>query len=129
VSPLDAARAHLDKAREFLQAAEVNHELELYNAASSNAIISGIISGINSKDAICLRLTGRTNKQDNHHEARAELRAAGPAGLALESTFHRLLKLKPKSQYRQTSVSANDAAKAVEWATRMLDVAQELVSG
>jgi hypothetical protein len=125
VSPLDAARAHLDKAREFLQAAEVNHELELYNAASSNAIISGI----NSKDAICLRLTGRTNKQDNHDEARAELRAAGPAGLALESTFHRLLKLKPKSQYRQTSVSANDAAKAVEWATRMLDVAQELVSG
>jgi hypothetical protein len=125
VSPLDAARAHLDKAREFLQAAEVNHELELYNAATSNAIISGI----NSKDSICLRLTGHTNKQDDHDEGRAELRGAGPAGQALESTFHRLLKLKPKSQYRQTSLSTSDAAKAVQWATRMLDAAQEVVSG
>ena len=125
MSALADARAHLDKAREFLEAAEVNHELELYNAATSNAVTSGI----NSKDAICLKLTGLTNKADNHDEARAEIRGAGPAGRALEPTFHRLLKLKPKSQYRHTSVSASDAAKAVEWATRMLDVAQEVVSG
>lgn len=125
MSALDDARAHLDKAREFLEAAAVNQELELYNAATSNAVTSGI----NSKDAICLTLTGLTNKADNHDEARAEIRGAGPAGRALEPTFHRLLKLKPKSQYRLTSVSASDTAKAVEWATRMLDVAQEVVSG
>lgn len=51
---LDEARAHLAKAREFLTAAELNLDLDLFNAATSNAVISGI----NSKDAICLRLTG-----------------------------------------------------------------------
>lgn len=125
MTALDDARAHLGKAREFLEAAEVNHELQLYNAATSNAVTSGI----NSKDAICLTLTGRTSRADNHDKARAEIRAAGPAGQALEPTFHRLLKLKPKAQYQQTSVSVSDCAKAVEWATRMLDVAQEVVSG
>ncbi len=124
MSALENARGHLDQAREFLTAAEVNHELALFNAATSNAVTSGI----NSKDAICLKLSGHTSKTDNHDEARAEIRAAGPAGRALESTFHRLLKLKPKSQYQRTSVSASDSAKAVEWATRMLDVAQEVVS-
>jgi hypothetical protein len=63
----------------FLEAAQVNHDLGRSHAAASDAVISGI----NSKDAICLRLTGRTRKSDNHAEAVAELKAAGPAGTAL----------------------------------------------
>lgn len=125
MSALTSARAHLAKAREFLEAAEVNRELELYNAATSNAVTSGI----NSKDAICLTLTGRTDKGDNHDGARAELRDAGPAGRALEPTFGRLLRLKPKAQYQQASVAGSDADKAVEWATRLFDGAQEVVTG
>jgi len=125
VSALTSARAHLAKAREFLEAAEVNRDLELYNAATANAVTSGI----NSKDAICLALTGRTDKGDNHEEARAELREAGPAGRALGPTLGRLLRLKPKAQYLQASVAASEALKAVEWATRLLDGAQEVVSG
>jgi len=121
---MDSARAHLAKAREFLEAAEANHALGLYNAAASNAATSGI----NSKDAICLKLVGRTNKSDNHDEARAELRAAGPAGRALEPTLGRLLRLKPKAQYQESSLAASDARKAVEWATRLLDGAQQVVS-
>jgi hypothetical protein len=73
---LDDARAHLAKAREFLEAAELTNDLGLFNAAASSAVTSGI----NSKDAICLTLTGRTRKADNHLEAVAELKAAGPAG-------------------------------------------------
>ena len=125
MNELDAARAHLAKAREFLEAAEATHDLELYNAATSNAVTSGI----NSKDAICLKLAGRTSKVDNHDAARAELRAVGPAGRALEPTFARLLRLKPKAQYQQTSVTASDAAKAIAWATRLFDRTQEIVSG
>jgi len=87
------ARAHLSKAREFLEAAEVNRDLELFNAATSAAVISGI----NSKDAIC-------------------------------TTLSRLLKLKTKSQYQPVSVAAADATKAVEWATRLLEGADEVVS-
>ena len=124
MSALTSAQAHPAKAREFLEAAEVNRELQLYNAATSNAVTSGI----NSKDAICLTLTGRTDKGDNHDEARAELRDAGPSGRALEPTLGRLLRLKPKAQHQQASVAGSDADKAVEWATRLFDGAQEVVT-
>lgn len=125
MSALADARAHLLKAREFLEAAEFNYDLELYNAATSNSVTSGI----NSKDAICLRLTGRTGKTENHQEARAELRAAGPAGRELEPTLTRLLQLKPKSQYQSAPVSAADAAKAVDWAARMVAGATAVIRG
>jgi len=124
MSALEDARAHLAKAREFLQAAQFNLDLELFNAATSDAVISGI----NSNDAICLRLTGTTRKADNHNEAVAELKAAGPAGAALAPTFSRLLKLKTKSQYQSASVAKADANKAIEWATRMLEGAEAVVT-
>jgi hypothetical protein len=124
VTPLDDARAHLAKAREFLEAARVNHDLGLDSAATSDAVISGI----NSKDAICLRLTGRTRKSDNHAEAVTELKAAGPAGTAVAPTLSRLLKLKTKSQYQLESISAADAARAIEWATRLVEGAETVVS-
>lgn len=121
---LDDARAHLAKAREFLEAARLNADLSLFNAAASAAVISGI----NSKDAVCLRLTGATRKADGHAEAVAELKAAGPAGAALAPTLSRLLKLKTRSQYQSASVAAADAAKAVGWAARLLEGAETVVS-
>ncbi len=90
------AKAHLDKAREFLESARDEYDYERYNAAVSSAVVSGI----NSKDAICLKTTGRTNKSENHNEALRELRSSGPDGASLEVTFRRLLGLKPKSQYQ-----------------------------
>ena len=72
MSARSAAQTHVTKAREFLEAAEWNLEGELYNAAASNAVTSGI----NCKDAICLVLTGRSAKSDQHTAAVAELRAA-----------------------------------------------------
>jgi hypothetical protein len=124
MTALEVARSHLAKAREFLEAARFNLDSELHNAATSDAVISGI----NSKDAICLRLTGTTRKADSHNEAVAELRAAGPAGAALAPTLSRLLRLKTKSQYQSASVSATDSNKAVEWAARLLDGAEQVVS-
>jgi predicted Zn-dependent protease len=91
----EEAQLHLAKAREFLEAAEGSRDRKLYNAATSDAIISAI----NSKDAICLALTGRTSKSDNHADAVPELKRAGPAGADLSPTLNRLLKLKTKSQY------------------------------
>ncbi|GAA1609241.1 hypothetical protein GCM10009789_74650 [Kribbella sancticallisti] len=122
MTALDDARAHLTKAREFLEAAELTNDLGLYNAAASNAVTSGI----NSKDAICLTLTGRTHKADNHAEAVAELKAAGSAGRESGSTFSRLLRLKSKSQYQSESVSPTDAAKSIEWASRLLETARSV---
>jgi uncharacterized protein (UPF0332 family) len=125
VTALDEARAHLAKAREFLEAADLTNDLQLYNAAASNAVTSGI----NSKDAICLALTGRTKKSDNHAEAIAELKGAGSAGRDSSTTLSRLLRLKSKSQYQAASVSAADAAKSIDWAARLFETAQTVASG
>ncbi|WP_432881804.1 HEPN domain-containing protein [Kribbella sp. CA-245084] len=124
MTALDEARAHLAKAREFLEAADLTNDLQLYNAAASNAVTSGI----NSKDAICLTLTGRTKKSDNHAEAIAELKGAGSAGRDSSATLARLLRLKSKSQYQVASVSAADAAKSIDWATRLFETAKSVVS-
>ena len=124
MSALNDARAHLAKAREFLEVAELSRDLDLYNAATSDAVISGI----NSKDAICLALSGMTRKADAHEDAVAELKAAGPAAAGLASTLSRLLKLKTKSQYQARSVSAADTNRAVDWATRLLESAEDIVS-
>lgn len=95
----------------------------LDNAAASDAVISAI----NSKDAICLALTGRTGKSDNHAQAVDELRRSGPVGAELASTLSRLFNLKTWSQYASRSVSAADARKAVEWASRMHTTAERVV--
>lgn len=123
MSALSDARAHLRKAREFLEAAELNMECDLYNAATSSAVTSGI----NAKDAICLALTGKTGKSDNHSDAVVELRAAGPATKSLATTLGRLLKLKNKSQYQTLDVARADAAKALEWATALVEGAAGIV--
>ncbi|NYD86373.1 HEPN domain-containing protein [Cellulomonas oligotrophica] len=115
------ALKHLSKAREFLDAADLELHMELHTAAASSAVLAGI----NAKDAICLRLTGRTGKSDDHRAAVPELAAAGPSGKALESTFRRLLGLKTAAQYQAAPISRTDATKAVEWATRMVDAARD----
>ena len=104
------------------RAARLEAERDLYTAAASSAVLAGI----NAKDAICLRLTGRTSKADAHRSAVSELAAAGPAGKALEPTFRRLLGLKTAAQYQSAPISRTDATKAVDWATRMVDTAADL---
>ena len=56
MTPSNDAKAHLAKSQEFLASAEDNLALGRLNAATSDAVISGI----DAKDAICLKLTGRT---------------------------------------------------------------------
>ena len=123
MTALQAAKEHLAKAREFLEVAELSHDLDLYNAAASNAVTSGL----NCKDAICLTVTGRSDKNDNHNQAIAELKTSGSVGNGLATTFSRLLKLESKAQYQSESISATDAAKAVDWAAKMLDSARSVV--
>ncbi len=121
---LSDAKAHLDKAREFLESARDEYDFDRYNATVSAAVISGI----NSKDAICLKITRETNKSENHNEAVRELAKSGPDGKSLEATFRRLLVLKPKSQYQATPISAASERDAVNWAQKMYDKAVVVVS-
>jgi hypothetical protein len=96
--------------------------MKLHTAATSSAVLAGI----NAKDAICLQLTGRTAKSEDHRAAVPELAAAGPAGKALESTFRRLVGLETAAQYQAAPIGRTDATKAVEWATRMVEAARDV---
>jgi tRNA A37 threonylcarbamoyladenosine synthetase subunit TsaC/SUA5/YrdC len=120
---LDDARSHLIKAEEFLAAASANLTAERFNAATSDAVVSGI----NSKDAICLKLTGRTAKTDNHHSAVAELKGSGREGADLAPTLDRLLKLKTRSQYQTISVARSDAENATRWAEKLEVEARRII--
>ncbi|RZU19324.1 hypothetical protein EV645_1535 [Kribbella rubisoli] len=70
----------------------------------------------------------RTKKSDNHAEAVAELKGAGSAGRDSSATLSRLSRRKSKSQYQAGSVSAADAAKSIDWATRLFETAKSVVS-
>ncbi len=120
---LDDARSHLIKAAEFLAAARANLTADRFNAATSDAVVSGI----NSKDAICLKLTGRTAQTDNHHSAVAELKGSGREGADLAPTLDRLLKLKTRSQYQTISVARSDAENAARWAEKLEDGARRII--
>ena len=108
-----------------LAAARLGLEAGLPNATASNAVLSGI----NSKDSICLALTGRTSKSQSHLQAVDELRRAGRGGRNVAPLLQRLLQLKSKSQYENDSVSARDATSAVAWATRLFEAACEIANG
>jgi tRNA A37 threonylcarbamoyladenosine synthetase subunit TsaC/SUA5/YrdC len=120
---LDDARSHLIKAAEFLAAASANLAADRFNAATSDAVVSGI----NSKDAICLKLTGRTAKPDNHNSAVAELKGSGREGADLAPTLDRLLRLKTRSQYQTISVVRSDAENATRWAEKLEDGARRII--
>lgn len=129
MSVLDDAKIHLAKAREFLEAADVERDHELYNAAISNAVISGI----NSKDAICLTLTRTTMKSKNHVDAVGELEAAGAMTQHASTTgrlaglLELLLAMKTRAQYAPYRFTHDDAVTAIEQAQKLLDGATTIV--
>lgn len=122
-TPLQDAEAHLRKALEFLAAAESEASAQRYNAATSSAVMSGI----NSKDAICLKLTGVTRKGEDHTSAVPELERAGKAAAVLAPTLDRLLKLKSRAQYQTTSMAKKDAESAIKWADTLYGAAEGIV--
>lgn len=124
MAALEEARGHLRKAREFLEAGELTLELDMFDAATSSAVHSGI----NSKDAICLKLTGTTGKSQNHDDASAELRRAGRRAAAVAGDLKRLITAKPKAEYQSIAMARTEAAKAVERARRLYNAALEIVT-
>jgi hypothetical protein len=121
---LDDSRSHLARAREFLEAAQVCLDLELFNAATANAVTSGI----SSKDAICLFLASRAATTDSHEDVVAELSRAGEEGKALAPTLSRLLRLGTTSQDLNATIAQAEASRAVEAAARLFEAAQGVVS-
>lgn len=121
---LDQARGHVRKAKEFLDAGELALDHDMFDVATSNAVLSGI----NAKDAICLKLTGKSDKTQDHNDASAELKKAGPKAATVAGDLTRLVSSKAKAQYQSTAMARSEAVRAIERAQRLYDVAVEVVT-
>ena len=117
------AVAHVGKAQEFLDAAEMAADVGWHNAAAANAVTAGI----NAKDAICLLLAGRTTAADDHRAAVAELRALGRAAGDAAIALDRLLGVKDRAQYDRRDVSEADAKAALRRARTLVETAVRLL--
>jgi hypothetical protein len=71
------------------------------------------------------RLGVRAAGQD-HDEAITLLRTAGPDGVAVAKELGRLLPIKTCAEYEPDDIPKSDAAKAVERARRVVEIARRI---
>ena len=117
-------RAYLGKAEEYLSAATAELDADRPVAATSLAIHAGI----NAADAVTgVRLGHRAAGQD-HDEVIGLLRMAGPDGVAVAKELGRLLPMKTRAEYEPDDIPKSDAARAVDRARRIVEVARRVQS-
>ncbi len=73
------------------------------------------------------RLGVRAAGQD-HDEAIRLLRTAGPDGAVVAKELGRLLPMKTRAEYEPEDIPKSDAAKAVERAKRIVEVARRIAT-
>lgn len=117
-------RSYVAKAEEYLSAAE--HELEAGRAIAATSL--AIHAGINAADAVCGTRLGRRAGGQDHDEALALLRTAGPDGVAVAKDLVRLLPMKTRAEYEPDEIPKSDAKKAVDRARRVVAVARRVAA-
>ncbi len=121
VTPVTAAEAsrHLDKAMEYLRAAQYALESGDLDAAGGNAVLAGI----NAADCVSGVVNG--NRWNGAHEqATAHAKTAGPDGRAVGAQLAKLLRKKTQAHYEQTRLRPAEAADLVKAAERAVEVAE-----
>jgi len=119
------ARAYARKAEQYLAAAADELAAGRLTVATSLAIHAGI----NAADCVCGIRLGRRAAGQDHDEALALLRTAGPDGVEVTRGLARLLPIKTRTEYEPDDVPAGEAAKAVQRAERCVRVASRLSFG
>lgn len=118
------AASRLQQARGFLDAAEL-YEGEEPNVAASNAVLAAIAAS----DAICCAVLGYRASGDAHEEAAAHLRTVVPHGEEAATALRRALAIKNKAQYGFTTISGADRDTAMRQARKLIEFAEDAVSG
>ncbi len=115
---LSDAQLFLDKAREFLRAAQDSLELSNNAAAVGNAVHAGILAA----DTISAVRT-RSVWRGEHAQAAGHLETAGEDGKLAARHLRRLLPLKTRAEYEPTPIRPTDARAAVQAADRLIALA------
>lgn len=114
------ARAKIEKARRFLEAAELMTGLPLNDVVVSLAVTSAI----NAADTIQLLANGEISKGDNHRQAIAVLRKSGHSQAAKH--LGRCLEAKSAAQYGAADCTDAVADGIQKQARRILSEAERL---
>jgi uncharacterized protein (UPF0332 family) len=119
VTAAAVTKAHLAKAEEFLQGAQFCFDLELWDAAASNAVSAAI----NASDVLILRGGGAPPSGQDHAQASVVLRRMGYADEA--NQLNRALRHKKRAQYDSARSTATHADEAIRMAERLVDKAKD----
>ena len=122
--PVTAAetRTYLGKAEEFLAAARASLADGHALAATSLAVHAAISAG----DAICGARTGQRAAGADHAQAAALLGLAGREGKDAARLLARLMPLKNRAEYEPQDVPKAVAARAVDQAERIVQIARQV---
>lgn len=112
------AKAHLEKAEEFLEAAKFCYDLDLWDAAASNAVSAAI----NASDALILQHGAAPPRGQDHAQAVTVLRRVVDADASRQ--LHRALSHKNRAQYDSVRSTASQADEAIRVAGRLVDKAK-----
>lgn len=126
VESTNYAKRYLQKAVEYLAAAEDNFDLERATPAAGDAIHAGI----SAKDAIVTMLTGVTSTAKDHARSARELRTAlgsRPEAASAERALRELMSLKGDVEYGTTLITLAKAEPLLRRATALVDLASQIV--
>ena len=120
------ATRYLQKAEEYLEAAQDSLDLERATPAAGDAIHAGI----SAKDAIVTFLKGTTGKRKDHGAAPRELRQAlgnHAEAASAERSLRDLIAIKGDVEYGTTLITLAKAEPVVRRARSLVDLAVEIV--
>ena len=125
---LNYARQYQRKARDYLDSAQDNLDLERLTPAAGDAIHAGI----SAKDAVVTALTGATSKSKDHAKAARELRTAlsgRPDAATAERALRELIAQKGDVEYGTKVPSNTQATSLVRRARTLVELAEEILDG
>jgi hypothetical protein len=125
------ARQRMDRAREFLEVAELVVDEKDRDASpvyASAAASLAVLAGIAASDAACCKALQERSRSQNHRDAERLLAQITPGGKAAAGDLRELLNLKDKAQYGFLAMSVPEVRKVVRRANKLIDFAAEVLS-
>jgi len=124
-----AAVGRLSKAEQFLEQAELLHELTADPAEVGDAYVSlCVLAGIAAADAICCDALGRHAQGESHNDAVNLLKTVRPGGPDLGNALGVLLGFKTRASYSPEPASAEMRKRSGRQASKLVSAARERVA-
>ena len=125
------ARQRLDRAREFLEVAELVVDEKDQDASpvyASAAASLAVLAGIAASDAACCKALQERSRSQNHRDAEQLLTRITPGGKKAAGDLRELLNLKDKAQHGFLKMRVSEVQKVMRRANRLVDFAAEVLS-